>query len=141
MSTINKSKDLVSKVEEKVEQGLEVVKDTFDNLVKHLPFVNLAQHSDDTFNIELDLPGVKKEDIEIKVDGNYLIVNAVRKHKKEVKEDDYYLLESKYGMFSRSFALDDSIDRDKIDARYKDGRLYLTLEKTEAKKAKNITVK
>lgn len=142
MSDIVKTtKDMVEKAEEKVEQGLEVVKETLGNVASHLPFANLAKHADDTFTIEVDLPGVKKEDIELKVEDDYLTVKALRKYKNEVKEDDYYLKESSFGIFSRSFFLGENIDRDKITAEFKDGRLYLTLEKVASKKAKNISIK
>lgn len=141
MDLVKTSKKLVDKVEEKVEEGLEVVKETFDNIARHLPFANLAKHSNDTFSIEVDLPGVKKEDIDIKVEDNYLTVSAIRKYKNETKKDDYYLCESNFGLISRSFALSDTIDRDKIDAKYENGRLYITLEKVETKKAKNIAIK
>lgn len=141
MEVVKKSKKLVDKVEESVEKGLEILKDTYDNVARHLPFANLAKHTDSTFSIEVDLPGVKKEDIEIKVEDNYLTINATRKYKNEIKESDYYLCESNFGMFSRSFALSDSINKDKIEAKYEDGRLYLTLEKAESKKAKTIAVK
>ena len=60
----------------------------------------------------------------------------MRKFKNEVKEDDYYLCESDFGIISRSFVLPDNIDRDKIQAKFEDGRLYLTLEKLESKKTK-----
>jgi HSP20 family protein len=141
MSIINSSKKLVDKVEEKVEKGLQTVKETFDNVARHLPFANLAKRSNDTFDIEIDLPGVKKEDIEITIEGNYLSVNAQRKYKNETKADDYYLCESSFGMFSRSFALSDNINRDKVDAKYEDGRLYITLEKEESKKSRKIALK
>ena len=141
MDIVKTSKKLVDKVEETGEKALEVVKETFDNLASHLPFANLAKHSDNTFSIEVDLPGVKKEDIEIKVEDNYLTINATRKYKNEIKEDNYYLCESNFGMFSRSFMLSDNINKDKIEAKYENGRLYLTLEKTESKKAKSIAIK
>ena len=141
MDIVKTSKKLVDKVEETGEKALEVVKETFDNLASHLPFANLAKHSDNTFSIEVDLPGVKKEDIEIKVEDNYLTINATRKYKNEIKEDNYYLCESNFGIFSRSFMLSDNINKDKIEAKYENGRLYLTLEKTESKKAKSIAIK
>ena len=134
------SKELAEKVEEKAEKGLEVVKDTFNNVASHLPLANLAKHHNDTFTIEVDLPGVKKEDIQLKVEDDYLTVTAVRKFKNEVKEDDYYLCESDFGVISRSFILPDNVDRDKIQAKFEDGRLYLTLEKLESKKTKNISI-
>jgi len=141
MKAKNKTKEVVKTIEEKVEKGLEVVKDTFDNVARHLPFANLAKHTNDTYDIEIDLPGVKKEDIDIKIEDDYLTINAVRRFKKELKEDDYYLCESNFGLISRSFALDDNISRDNIQAKYEDGRLYLTFEKVESKKAKKISIK
>lgn len=140
MDLVKSSKDIVKNVEEKIEKGLEVVKDTFDNVARHLPFSNLLKHNSDRYGIEIDLPGVKKEDIEIKIEDDYLIVNAIRKFKNELKEDDYYLCESSFGQISRSFALGENINRDTIQAKYEDGRLYLTFEKVEAKKAKMIAI-
>lgn len=140
MDIIKKSKTLVDKVEEGVERGVQVIKDTFDNVARHLPFANLAKHSNDTFTIEVDLPGVKKEDIELKVEGDYLSVTAQRRYKNETKEEDYYLCESNFGMISRSFALSDAIDKDKIEAKYEDGRLIITLQKNEAKRSKSILI-
>lgn len=141
MDIVKSSKKLMDKVEEKVEKGLDVVKDTFDNVARHLPFANLAKHSDDTFSIEVDLPGVKKEDIDIKVEDGYLTITAQRKYKNETKEEDYYLCESSFGMISRSFAISDNINEDSIDAKYENGRLYITLEKAESKKAKRVEIK
>ncbi len=141
MDLVKTTKDVASKVEEKVEKGLGVVKDTFNNVASHLPFSNLAKHSNDTFSIEVDLPGVKKEDIELKIEDDYLTVTAVRNFKNEVKEEDYYLCESSFGVISRSFVLGDNINRDKVEAKFENGRLYLTLEKEESKKVKSISIK
>jgi len=142
MSTLKeKTKEIIENVEEKVEKGVEVVKETLDNVARHLPLANFARHSSDTYDIEIDLPGVKKEDIEIKIEDDYLTINAVRKTKNEVKQDDYYLCESSFGLISRSFVLPKDIDRDKISAHLEDGRLYISLEKEEARKAKSISIK
>ena len=141
MDIVKTSKEITQKVEDKVEKGLEVVKDTFHNVASHLPLANLAKHNNDTFTIEVDLPGVKKEDIELKVEDDYLTVTAIRRYKNEVNEDDYYLCESNFGVISRSFVLSDNINRDNIKAKLEDGRLYLTLEKVESKKTKNISIK
>jgi len=141
MDIVKTSKEIAEKVEDTVEKGLEVVKDTFNNVASHLPLANLAKHENDTFTIEVDLPGVKKEDIELKVEDDYLTVTAVRRYKNEVKKDAYYLCESNFGVISRSFVLSDNIDREKIEAKFEDGRLYLTLEKVESKKTKSINIK
>jgi HSP20 family protein len=141
MDIVKNAKDLTNKVEEKLEHGIEVAKETLGNVASHLPFANLAKKDNDTFTIEVDLPGVEKKDIDIKIENNYLIVNAVRKMKNEVHKDDYYLCESSFGRISRSFLLPDTIDTDKVEADLKDGRLYITLEKEESKKAKSISIK
>ncbi|WP_457743303.1 Hsp20/alpha crystallin family protein [Sulfurimonas sp.] len=140
MDVVKTTKDVAKKVEDKVENGLEVLKDTFNNVASHLPFANLAKKQDDMFLIEVDLPGVKKEDIEIKVEDDYLIVNAVRRFKEELKEDDYYLCESNFGLISRSFTLSKSIDRESINAKFENGRLSITLDKMASKKAKSIAI-
>jgi HSP20 family protein len=136
-----KTKEILESVEEKVEKGVEVVKETFDNVARHLPLANFARHSSDTYDIEVDLPGVKKGDIELKIEDDYLTVNAVRRTKQEVQKEDYYLCESSFGLISRSFILPKDVDRDKISAKLEDGRLYISLEKEEARKAKTITIK
>ncbi|HHH51748.1 MAG TPA: Hsp20/alpha crystallin family protein [Campylobacterales bacterium] len=136
-----KTKEIIENVEDKVEKGVEVVKETFDNVARHLPLANFAKHSSDSYDIEIDLPGVKKDDIELKIEGDYLTVNAVRRTKNEIKENDYYLCESNFGLISRSFVLPKDIDRDKISANLENGRLYISLEKEEARKAKSINIK
>ena len=141
MDVVKTAKEVANTVEEKVEKGLEVAKETFANVASHLPFANLARKGSDAFSIEIDLPGVKKEDIELQVEDNILTVKAVRKMKNEVKKEDYYLCESNFGLISRSFVLPEGIDKEKIDATYEDGRLYITLEKEESRKAKSIAVK
>ena len=141
MELVNTAKELGQSVEEKIEHGLEVAKDAFANVASHLPFANLAKKGNDTFKIEIDLPGVRKEDIDFQVEENILTIKAVRKMKNEVKKEDYYLCESNFGMISRSFVLPEGIDTSKVDAHYEDGRLYVTLEKEESRKAKSIAVK
>ena len=138
---IENGKELVNAVEEKVEKGVEIAKEALGNVARHLPLANFAKHSSDTYDIEIDLPGVNKDEIELKIEDDYLTVNAVRKTKNEVSEDEYYLCESSYGLISRSFVLPKDVDREKISANYEDGRLYISLEKEEARKARNISIK
>ena len=140
MDVVKTAKEVANTVEEKVEKGLEVAKETFANVASHLPFANLAKKGSDTFTIEVDLPGVQKEDISLEVEENILTVKAVRKMKQEVKREEYYLMESNFGLISRSFVLPEGIDREKINAKFEDGRLYITLEKEESRKAKSIAV-
>jgi len=141
MDMVKKAKEIGTEVEEKVEHGLEVAKETFTNVASHLPFANLAKKGNDGFTVEIDLPGVKKEDIELNIEDNILTVKAMRKMKNEVKKEDYYLCESNFGLISRAFVLPEGIDTGKVDAKYEEGRLYITLEKEESRKAKSISVK
>jgi|GEM_PF-508266 HSP20 family protein len=140
-SIVDNGKELVDSVEEKMEKGLELAKEALGNVARHLPLANFAKHNSDTYDIEVDLPGVDRDEIELKIEDDYLTVNAIRRFKNEVKEEDYYLCESNYGLISRSFILPKDVDRDKIDAKYEDGRLYISLEKEEQRKSRSISIK
>ena len=107
-----------------------------------VPAVN-TREDDNAYVIELDLPGIKKEDIEITTEDNVLTVSGERKYKEELKEEDYYKIESRYGKFSRSFTLPEKVDIEKIHAEAKDGVLEVVIPKIEEKekKPKKITIK
>ena len=141
MDILESTNDLSAKIEKTFETGVEKTKEIFTNVASYLPFANLGKKSSDVYSIEIDLPGVKKENIELKIEDNYLRVNAVRYMKKEVKEKDYYLLNSHFGEISRVFALPEGINKDRITANFEDGRLYIDIEKEESKKAKLISIK
>jgi len=140
MDIVKNVKEVGSDIERGIEKGLEKGKHALSNVASHLPFANLAKKDKSTFTVEIDLPGVKKEDIEINVHDNTLSVSAVRNMKKEVKEDDYYMQESFYGKIARSFTLPNDIDKDNVDAKLDDGRLYITLKKVPSAKTKSITI-
>ena len=141
MSVIEKTKKVGSEIEESLEKGYEKSKEVLSNVASHLPFANLAKKESGDFHVEVDLPGVKKEDIEVKIDNNILTVSGERKMKKEVKKKDYYLMESSFGKIERSFTIPKGIDQEKISAVYKNGRLIVDLEKEERLKPKKIEVK
>ncbi len=141
MEVIEKAKELGHEIEEGLEKGYEKGKEVLSNVASHLPFANLAKKKSGDFHIEVDLPGVKKENISVNIDDNILTVTGVREMKKEVKRDDYYLLESSFGRFERSFSVPEGIDTQKISAEYHDGRLVIDLEKEERLKPKAIEVK
>ncbi len=143
MANITKElQNVEKKVEKGIVEGIEKTKEVFTNVARHIPLANLMHNKKkDTFTVEIDLPGVDKKDINVSVEDDYLVVTAERKMKKEVKESDYYLIESKFGKFYRTFYLGDDIDRDSIDAKYENGRLIITFEKVENKKRRDISVK
>ncbi|WP_297576533.1 Hsp20/alpha crystallin family protein [uncultured Campylobacter sp.] len=104
------------------------------------PSIN-TKEDDKGVYIDIDLPGVKKEDISIEVHDNRLTVKGERKYKKEIKEDGYQKSESFFGKFERSFSLSNEIDEDNIVAKNNDGVLELFLPKCAAKEAKKIEIK
>ncbi len=112
------------------------------NLASFVPSVN-TRESDDAYYIEVDLPGIKKEDIEITTEDNVLTISGERKYKDEVKEDDYYKVESRYGKFSRSFTLPEKVDVEKIQAESRDGVLEVVIPKLkeEENKPRKIEIK
>jgi HSP20 family protein len=140
MEIVESSKKFGSGLEQMVEKGIEKGKEVLSNVASHLPFANLAKDGQDTFTIEIDLPGVQKQDIDINVKGRHLNVSGVRKMRSEVKEEDYYLKESFYGKIGRTFILPDDLDTNHIDAEYKDGRLTITVRKIESAKGRSITI-
>jgi HSP20 family protein len=107
-----------------------------------VPKVN-TREGEDAYYVELDLPGIKKEDIEITTEDNILTISGERKMKEEVKEEDYYKVESSYGKFSRSFTLPEKIDVEKIHAESKNGVLEVVIPKLkeEETKPKKIEIK
>jgi methyl-accepting chemotaxis protein len=128
-----------------IEKGVEVVTnkvaETFDNLAAHLPFSNLAKKEDSSFHLEVDLPGVKKDNIKVDISGNTLTISGERKTKNEVNEKDYYKFESSFGKFQRSFSLPEDIDRENISAAMEDGVLEVTLPKLKKEESKKIEIK
>jgi HSP20 family protein len=106
------------------------------------PSVN-TREGEHAYHIEVDLPSVKKEDINVDVKDNILIISGERKSKKEVKEEDYYKVESSYGKFERSFTLPENVDEENIHAESEDGVLEVVIPKLAKveKKSRKIEIK
>jgi HSP20 family protein len=109
-----------------------------------MPAVNIVDNKDD-FSVSVAVPGMKKEDFNIDVNGNMLTISCEKEENKEQKEAKFTRKEYNYSSFSRSFTLPDEVNKEKINARYEDGVLNLSLpKKEEAKKlqaSKHIAVK
>lgn len=105
------------------------------------PAVNVVEN-DKNFSVELSAPGFKKEDIKINVENGVLNISAETKNEKEEKDKNYTRQEFRYDAFSRSFSLPENVSDEKIDAKYEDGILKLTLAKKviDAPKRKEIAV-
>lgn len=106
------------------------------------PVMKLDVVEDDkAFQVKVDLPGVKKEDIAVEVDGNQVSITAeTRRETEEKKGETVVHTERYYGRQSRSFMLSSDIDRNAVQAKFTDGVLHLTLPKTAGAKSQRITV-
>lgn len=96
--------------------------------------------SKDNILVKADLPGLTKDEIEVSIQDDNLIIKGEKKKDTEVKEENYYRTERFYGSFYRTVELPAQVEADKVDAKYEDGVLSLTLPKKEDAKPKKITI-
>jgi HSP20 family protein len=94
----------------------------------------------DNFVVKAELPGMKKEDIEVSMHEGSLSISGERKSEEKHKDADVYRTERFFGRFQRTVALPTPVAADKVKASYKDGVLTITLPKTEEAKPKQIEV-
>jgi len=104
------------------------------------PRVDMFDHVDKVI-VKAELPGVKKEDIEISVAGGVLTIKGERRAEEEVKDEDYYCCERFRGTFYRAIQLPTDVETERIEADYTDGILEITLPKVPEVKPKKIEVK
>lgn len=99
------------------------------------------KENDQAYLVHADIPGVKKEDIHVSIEGNRVSINAETKVEKEEKEGEKLLRRERYsGKVSRSFTLGQDVDEAKAQAKYADGVLELTLPKKAASAARKLTI-
>lgn len=97
---------------------------------------------DGSLVLKADLPGLKREDIEVKLENGDLVVSGERKEEKEVKEEDLYRCERSFGSFYRRIPLDFAVDPKQVVARFADGVLEVKLPvpREEAPEGQRIAV-
>jgi len=112
-----------------------------DDVASFTPHVN-SREGEFAYHIDADLPGIKKEDIKIDIKDGNITISGERNFKEEVKEEDYYRVETRFGKFSRSFALPEHVDTENITASCTDGVLEIVLPKLpEVDSVKSIEIK
>ncbi|MFH2057672.1 MAG: Hsp20/alpha crystallin family protein [Pseudomonadota bacterium] len=102
------------------------------------PRTNLYEDGDN-FEVRVEIPGIAKDDLSVKIQGNYLEISGSR----VVDTPEGYKVhrsERETSTFSRSFTLPNDVDSEKVEASLKDGILYLKLPKSEAAKPKQIAI-
>ncbi len=98
------------------------------------------QEKDDQFVINADIPGVKPEDIEVNMENGALTIRGERKAEQRKEENGYRRVECSYGSFYRRFALPDTADGNKVQAKANNGVLEISIGKREAARPKAIKV-
>lgn len=99
-----------------------------------------VSEDDKNIYVKADLPGLKREEINISLDHDVLAIRGERKSETEKKDKNFHRIERSYGTFERRILLGSTVDESKIKAVYKDGVLDLTLPKTEVSKSKRIEI-
>lgn len=100
-----------------------------------------VSETDQSYQIKADIPGVKKEDVKVSIDGNVVSIKAEMKEEKEEQmAGNMVRNERHYGELYRSFTLPQDVDEEKAEAKYQDGVLSLTLPKKAGTASKQITI-
>lgn len=123
----------------------DVMDDFFNDFVSarretFVPRIDVSE-TDKQFIIDVLLPGIKKEDITVNIENGMLNISGERSVKKEDDGRKFHRIETEYGSFNRSLQLPDNVDEESINASYKDGVLNITIEKSEDKVKKQISIK
>jgi len=103
------------------------------------PPVDILERQDHLV-IRAEVPGVRKEDMDIRIENGVLTLHGERKEEKETKDVNTHLVERVYGSFTRSFSLPTTVDSSKVSAVYKDGVLEVTVPKVETAKPKRVEI-
>ncbi len=127
------------------------LRDEFDRIFKEyfmrpekideewFPMLDMKEDAE-SIVVNIEVPGVKKDDIKVTLRGNQLIVTGERKFEKEKKDETYHRIERSYGKFQRVITIPVEVDQSKIKATYENGILSITLPKTEKEKPKEIEI-
>lgn len=104
------------------------------------PAVDVYETPQHELVLKAELPGVKREAIDLKVENNTLTIRGERTRDAEVKQDAYHRVERTYGAFARTFALPSTVSTDGIKAEFKDGVLTVTLPAREEAKPRQVQI-
>lgn len=103
------------------------------------PSVDIVE-TQDALQLKADLPGLKLEDIDVRVEHQTLTLRGKRAFEKDESVKGYHRIERSYGEFVRSFGIPDTVDTEKVAADYKNGVLTISLPKKEAAKPRQVKV-
>lgn len=104
-----------------------------------IPAADIAEESG-AYLIELELPEVDRADVKVSLENGVLTISGARRLREAGKDRKYHRVERRHGTFSRSFALPDDTDAERVSAGFKDGVLRVVLPKSEAAKPRSIEI-
>jgi HSP20 family protein len=107
----------------------------FQNRTSSMPAVNIRE-DDNKYSLELAVPGMDKKDLKININEDVLTISSESKNETEENRDGYRRKEFSFTSFCRSFIIPDNVNKDKIEAGYKDGILNVSLPKQDEEKSK-----
>lgn len=94
----------------------------------------------DSYELTIDLPGVREQDLEVDITGNRLTVSGRREEEDRREDDRFFVYERSYGAFSRSFVLPEGADVGKVRAELRDGALHLTVPKKAEMQSRRVEI-
>lgn len=113
---------------------------TEDSFGAWAPPVDIFERQDHLV-IRAEVPGVRMDDMDVRIENGVLTLHGERKQETDVKEDNAHRIERTFGAFTRSFALPTTVDAANVAATYKDGVLEVTVPKAETAKPKKVQIK
>ncbi len=133
-----------SRLEEEMESLMERFFGTDEGWISHvgltMPKVDVVE-SDDAFEVQVDLPGIYPEDVDLEIREGALCISGEKQQEEEDKGKTYHRVERRSGSFRRVIPLALNVDESKVEATYKDGVLMVTIPKTEEARTKHIKIK
>ena len=100
-----------------------------------------VEETDDAFEVHIETPGVKPEDIDVTFEEGVLNISGERRFYEDKSQDGFRRIERRFGRFHRALRLPAPVDAERVEAAYNDGMLTVTVPKTEAAKPRKITIK
>lgn len=115
----------------------------WDKMTEQTPQIKLdVSEADNTYTVKAEIPGVRKEDIDVRIEGNQVSLSAEVNKQSEEKKDGRVIRSERYqGYVSRTFSLGANVDQSRATAKYENGVLELVLPKRESTEAKRLTVR
>lgn len=104
-----------------------------------IPAVDVLE-SEETLTVTAELPGMRKEDVDITLEDGVLKISGERRFEKDDKRENYRRIERAYGRFSRAFTLPRNVDRSRVEAQFDNGLLRIVLPKSEDARARKIDI-